>query len=107
MLQTFRSGDLCVPHNPLPTGFVIVSRDERLLNALCEIRVEDMVMVTRRGPVSAAARSSMSLIRGSLGISSDAGRDQVLEVLIASGPRAGALGYLPSFWLRVVIPAPR
>ena len=101
-------GDLCVPfdivkHKNTTHGFISVC-DETMLDVLFDLTEHDMVMVTGHGDHS-VARSGMELLIVVLKNAHDIDKTKVLQVVVASGPHAGMIGYVPSFWLRTIVAA--
>jgi hypothetical protein len=99
-------GDLCAMAHTRNPAVIIISEDELLQDVLAEVGCDVMMMVTN-------ARSGVRHKRA-LHIMRDAAREkhdlegaEVLQVVVANGPHAGSVGYVASFWLRVVLPAPR
>jgi hypothetical protein len=104
-------GDLCVPQNAISgagqRGHILVC-DKDLLDVLFKVDVDSFLVVTSvEQPTQISTMSIRSIcksIRKQTGVQ-DTGRHKVHQVLIASGQHAGMVGYVPSFWLQVEVPA--
>ena len=107
-MRPIQVGDLCTPFNVIQhknatCGFISVC-DETVLEVLFDLSEQDMVMVTGHGEHS-VARSGIELLVGVLRNAHDVDKTKVLQVVVASGPHAGMVGYVPSFWLRTIVAA--
>lgn len=106
-MPQIRIGDLCVTHDAINhsgkrgAGVVPVS-DERVLDTLFDLSEDDMVMVTGYGSAS-RARDGLTLLLGVLKNGCVPERTQILQVVVASGPHSGMVGFVPEFWLRAVV----
>jgi len=107
-----RVGDLCVPQNAIGSAgqrVHILVCDKYLLDVLFKVDVDSFLVVTSvEQPTQISTASIGSIcksIRKQTGVQ-DTGKHAVHQVLIASGKHAGMVGYVPSFWLRIVQPAP-
>jgi hypothetical protein len=75
-----------------------------MLDTLFDLPEEDMVMVT--GVASPArSREGLQLLVDVLRMGPGGAETRVLQVIAASGPHSGRVGFVPAFWLRVVVPA--
>jgi hypothetical protein len=107
-------GDLCVIRHTGTSPIAYVSDDD-LHSPLFESRVGDMVMVTRAIDtlLSPLAHHNLAAFlrleertaaRRGVRVVGDGHRP--LAVIMASGQHVGKVGAVPSFWLRIVQPAP-
>ena len=62
-----------------------------------------MLMVTEVRETTATSNRSLAQISRAGQIFYDPQDVRVLQVIIASGPHAGAVGYVPSYWLSVIL----
>jgi len=102
-MARIRIGDLCQSQNALRDGTVIVSSSD-FLDALFELQADDFVMVTQRFRPAVLPVGLASMLRVLKRSVSDP--VSVCQVIVASGRMSGQIGYMPDFWLRVVVPAP-
>ena len=102
-MRRIRVGDLCAPDNLLKTGDIIVS-DRDLLSVAFRVDADCLLMVTSDVQLTPRILRTLDQINKSRRSASQ-GDHTVHQVVIASGPHAGMVGYVPSFWLRTVVPA--
>ena len=100
---SFLPGDLCRPTNTLGSGNIILSVQEELYDVLVEVDSSAMLMVTEVRETTATSNRSLAQISRAGQIFYDPQDVRVLQVIIASGPHAGAVGYVPSYWLSVIL----
>jgi len=102
------AGDLCRPHN-LINGMEIFLLDETLKSVRGRAGCDDLLMVTAILPFTRFTLRAVSDLMFSLTGQRDPDMSgvQVLEVLVTTGPLAGHVRWVPSFWLAPVVRAPR
>jgi hypothetical protein len=103
MKTSFLPGDLCSPINTLSSGYIILSVQEELYDVQAEVDSSAMLMVTEVRATTATSARSLAGISRAGQIFYDPQDVCVLQVIVASGPRAGVVGYVPSYWLRVIL----
>ncbi len=110
-MREIQIGDLCVPQNTIARAGQrahIFVCDKDLLDVLFEVESDTFLVVTSsERPTQLGMRSIASIcksIHKKTGVQHTEAH-KVHQVLIASGPHAGMVGYAPSFWLRVEVPA--
>ena len=102
-MARIRIGDLCQSQNALRDGTVIVSSSD-FLDTLFELHADDFVMVTQLFRPAVLPVGLASMLRVLKRRASDP--VSICQVIVASGRMSGQIGYMPDFWLRVVVPAP-
>ena len=105
MTALFHTGDLCRMTDHVKSGIMFVAADEDFITSLLEADQDTLFMVTGSMPESHLKRL-LGKLREASGVPRSADCNQVLQVLVSSGSRAGSLGYVPNFWLQVVVPCP-
>lgn len=105
-MHRIRTGDLCRPANLLQSGTIIVSSEDMSCE-LFRLGESDMVVVTSTiADMTPRQHSAVARIAGI--VQRLRGRDtsaHLHQILVASGPDAGRVGYVPSYWLAAVVPA--
>jgi hypothetical protein len=105
-MHRIRTGDLCRPANLLQSGTIIVSSEDMSCE-LFRLSEPDMVVVTRTiSDMTPRQHSAVARIAGI--VQRLRGRDtsaHLHQILVASGPDASRVGYVPSYWLTTVVPA--
>ena len=96
-------GDLCCPHNLLRSGEIIVADRDLESQKFC-LEADHMMLVVTVEP---RRRKAEQVISELLHImqncpSVDPSLVTVHQVLVSSGPKSGQMGYVPSFWIRLI-----
>jgi hypothetical protein len=101
--MTPQVGDLCCPHNLLRSGEIIVADRDLASQRFC-LEADNLMLVVsdepRRRRTEQVICELLQVMRDSLRV--DPSLVTVHQILVASGPRAGQFGYVPSFWIRLV-----
>ena len=105
-MHRIQTGDLCRPANLLQSGTIIVSSEDMSCE-LFRLSESDMVVVTSTiSDMTPRQHSAVARIAGI--VQRLRGKDthaHLHQILVASGPSSGQIGYVPSYWLSTVISA--
>lgn len=104
-MHKIKIGDLCRPANILSGSKTIIVSDVSMANALFSVDAECLLAVTDCPPRTRLQDVSLAALCNAISYDNSDGRVSILQVIVASGPHAGSVGYVPSFWLQVVMSA--
>jgi len=100
-MQRLRPGDLCGIVNPMRDGTVMLS-NSTFISSKIRLQPHDMVMVCSVPSEDSSTRRNLDSLADALSVT---GSYYAVEVVVATGRHAGSIGAMPSFWLRVEVPA--
>lgn len=102
-MHKIKVGDLCRPTNVLPVTKTIIVSDEHLLDELFRTGTDCLMAVTARVTRTPILDRSLASLNSALCHQHDIGSTEVFQVIIAAGLHTGRVGYVPSFWLEVIM----